>query len=95
MRLAGTVIPVFHLPMAMLYYVLFSVKNGWFSQVGITEVRKMRVRRTFTSHMLLGAPPEPAQNPAEATNKLSSNTNILAGSLKATRATAGKYFKHI
>lgn len=55
----------------------------------------MRVRWTFTSHMLLGALPEPAQNPAEATNKLSSNTNILAGSLKATRAAAGKYFKHI
>lgn len=59
------------------------------------EVRKMRARWTFAPHKLPRALPEPVQSPLEATNKLSSNISILAGSLNTTRAAAGKYFKHI
>lgn len=55
------VIPTFSLPMSVLYFVLLSVKNGWFCQMGIMESRKIRVRWTFPALMLPGATPEPAE----------------------------------
>lgn len=69
------VIPIFSLPVPMLYFVLFSVKNGWFCQMGIMKSRKMRVRWTFPPLMLPGAIPEPA----ETVNNLPATPVALLG----------------